>query len=77
MPGSLGEKLKEIQRNSRGRYCHDMVDPLERKKQQYYRDWVDHGILLYRWHNLSEVAQGKYRPKPPTPRTLSASIATY
>ena len=65
MSGSLGEKLKDMQRKSRARYSHDIVDPVERKKSQYYHDWVDHGILRYRWHNFAEIAPGMYRSNHP------------
>ena len=65
MAGPIREKLLEMQRKSRAKYSHDIVDPQERKKSQHYQDWVDHGILRYRWHNFSEFAPGMYRSNHP------------
>lgn len=37
-----------------------------RKRAMRHLDWVDHGILRYRWHNFSEIAPGAYRSNHPT-----------
>lgn len=37
-----------------------------RKQAQRHLDWVDHGILRYRWHNFSEFATGAYRSNHPS-----------
>ncbi|CUJ16633.1 phosphatase domain-containing putative toxin [Cognatishimia activa] len=65
MSGKLMQRIKEWERKSRARYSHDIVDPEERKKSLHYNDWVDHGILRYRWHNFAEIAPGIYRSNHP------------
>ena len=65
MSGKLMQRIKEWERRNRDRYSHDVVDPEERKKSLYYNDWVDHGILRYRWHNFAEIAPGIYRSNHP------------
>lgn len=65
MAGKLAQKLREWDDKNRARYSHDIVDPAERKKSQHYFDWIDHGILRYRWHNFAEVAPGMYRANHP------------
>lgn len=65
MSGKLMQKIKEWERKNRARYSHDIVDPEERKKSLHYNDWVDHGILRYRWHNFAEIAPGIYRSNHP------------
>ena len=37
-----------------------------RKRAMRQLDWVDHGILRYRWHNFAEFALGAYRSNHPT-----------
>lgn len=72
MSGKLMQKLKEWERRNRARYSHDILDPEERKKSQHYTDWVDHGILRYRWHNFAEVAPGLYRSNHPNHERFKA-----
>jgi len=65
MSGKLMQKIKEWEHKNRARYSHNIVDPKERKKSLHYNDWVDHGILRYRWHNFAEIAPGIYRSNHP------------
>lgn len=37
-----------------------------RKRAMRHLDWVDHGILRYRWHNFAEFAPGVFRSNHPT-----------
>lgn len=72
MSGKLMQKIKEWERKNRDSYSHDIVDPVERKKSQHYADWVDHGILRYRWHNFAEIAPGIYRSNHPNHERFEA-----
>ena len=72
MSGKLTQKIKEWERKNRARYSHDIVDPEERKKSLHYNDWVDHGILRYRWHNFAEIAPGMYRSNHPNHERFEA-----
>lgn len=72
MSGKLMQKIKEWERKNRARYSHDIVDPEERKKSLHYNDWVDHGILRYRWHNFAEIAPGIYRSNHPNHERFEA-----
>lgn len=63
--GAFMRRMKDWERRYRARFSHDIVDPEERKRSQYYMDWVDHGILRYRWHNFAEIAPGLYRSNHP------------
>ncbi len=72
MSGKLMQKIKEWERKNRDRYSHDIVDPEERKKSLHYNDWVDHGILRYRWHNFAEIAPGMYRSNHPNHERFTA-----
>lgn len=72
MSGALMKKIKDWERKSRDRYTHDIVDPEERKKSLHYNDWVDHGILRYRWHNVAEIAPGIYRSNHPNHERFEA-----
>ena len=65
MSGKINQRIKDWERRNRDRYSHDVVDPEERKKSLHYNDWVDHGILRYRWHNFAEIAPGIYRSNHP------------
>jgi len=72
MASKLMQKLKEWESKNRARYSHDIVDPEERKKSLHYQDWVDHGILRYRWHNFAEIAPGIYRSNHPNHERFTA-----
>lgn len=72
MSGKLTQKIKEWERKNRDSYSHDIVDPKERKKSLHYNDWVDHGILRYRWHNFAEIAPGIYRSNHPNHERFEA-----
>lgn len=56
------DKKEQAYRQSFGR---DIVDPEERKRSYRHYNWLDHGILRYRWHNFAEVAPGVYRSNQP------------
>jgi protein tyrosine/serine phosphatase len=65
MLGKIYQKILHWEKIRRARYSHDIVDPAERKKSQFYADWIDHGILRYRWHNFAEIGPGMYRSNQP------------
>lgn len=69
---AIWRKIKEWERKNRDSYSHDIVDPAERKKSLHYLDWVDHGILRYRWHNFFQVAPGIYRSNHPNEARFKA-----
>lgn len=37
-----------------------------RRRSMRNLDWMDHGILRYRWHNFAEFAPGAFRSNHPT-----------
>lgn len=61
----IWRKLKEWEHKTRESYTHNIVDPEQRKKSEFFTDWIDHGILRYRWHNFFEFAPGMYRSNHP------------
>lgn len=65
MANVVWRKIKEFEKRYRARYSHDISDPVERKKSLFYNDYVDHGILRYRWHNFEEIAPGMFRSNHP------------
>jgi len=65
MSNWVWRRIKAWEKRYRGTYSHDIVDPEERRKSQFYMDWVDHGILRRRWHNFDEIAPGLYRANHP------------
>lgn len=65
MGNVVWRKIKDWEKRYRARYSHDIVDPVERRKSLFYNDYVDHGILRYRWHNFEEIAPGIYRSNHP------------
>ncbi len=73
--GRLIERLQAWEKKSREKYTHDIQDPEERRKSQFYMDWIDHGILRYRWHNFSEISVGVYRSNHPTRERFEAYAA--
>jgi len=46
--------------------AYEILTPKGRKRAQRQLNWVDHGILRYRWHNFAKVADGVYRSNHPT-----------
>ncbi|MDO6727983.1 tyrosine-protein phosphatase [Cognatishimia sp. 1_MG-2023] len=72
MMSAVWRKLKDWERKNRERYSHDLIDPEERKKSQHYADWVDHGILRYRWHNFAQIAPNMYRSNHPNHERFEA-----
>ncbi|OUD08718.1 hypothetical protein BVC71_12375 [Marivivens niveibacter] len=65
MASRLHKWVKDWERKQREKYTHDLTDPDQRKLSQRYFDWVDHGILRYKWHNFAKVADGVYRSNHP------------
>ena len=65
MSNVVWRKIKAWEKRYRARYSHDIVDPDERRRSLFYNDYVDHGILRYRWHNFEEIAPGIYRSNHP------------
>ena len=61
----LATWLDQKERTYRGSFGRDIVDPVERKRSVRHYNWLDHGILRYRWHNFAEVAPGVYRSNHP------------
>jgi protein tyrosine/serine phosphatase len=53
----------------------EIQTPAGRKRSQRYLDWVDHGILRYRWHNFATVAPQVYRSNHPTTPRFEAYAA--
>lgn len=51
----------------------EIETPAGRVRAQRHLDWIDHGILRYRWHNFAQVAPGVYRSNHPT----TARFETY
>lgn len=68
----IWRKLKDWERKTRDSFTHDIVDPEQRKKSQFFTDWIDHGILRYHWHNFFEFAPGMYRSNQPNHKRLEA-----
>ncbi len=73
--GVIWRQIKAWEKRYRARFTHDIVDPEQRKKSLFYNDWVDHGILRYRWHNLEEIAPGIYRSNHPNHERLEDLVA--
>jgi protein tyrosine phosphatase (PTP) superfamily phosphohydrolase (DUF442 family) len=46
--------------------AYEIQTPAGRKRAQRQLDWVDHGILRYRWHNFARIAPQVYRSNHPT-----------
>ena len=65
MASWLHKWVKDWERKQREKYTHDLTAPDQRKLSQRYFDWVDHGILRYKWHNFAKVADGVYRSNHP------------
>ncbi|RYG89362.1 protein tyrosine phosphatase [Loktanella sp. IMCC34160] len=61
----LWNRLERWEDSYRAKFTHDITDPEERKKSQFYADWVDHGILRYKWHNFERVAPLLWRSNHP------------
>ena len=61
----LATWLDQKERSYRNSFGRDIVDPAERKRSLRHYNWLDHGILRYRWHNFAEVAPGVYRSNHP------------
>lgn len=72
---AVWRKLKEWEHKKRASYSHDIVDPEERKKSLHFLDWIDHGILRYRWHNFHQVAPLFYRSNHPNDERFAAYAA--
>ena len=64
--------IKDWERKQREKYTHDLSTPEQRKLSQRYLNWVDHGILRYRWHNFAEIAPGVFRSNHPTRERFQA-----
>lgn len=65
MLGKLWTWLDKKERRLRHSFGRDITDPVERVRSLRHYNWLDHGILRYRWHNFDEVAPGVYRSNHP------------
>ncbi len=54
---------------------YEIDTPNGRRRAQRWLDWVDHGILRYRWHNFAEIAPGVFRSNHPTTERFDAYAA--
>lgn len=57
--------LDRKERRLRGSFGKNITDPAERVRSMRHYNWLDHGILRYKWHNFDEVAPGVFRSNHP------------
>ncbi|THH36730.1 protein tyrosine phosphatase [Aliishimia ponticola] len=58
--------LKAWEKSLHQKYNTDFSTPENRRKAQFYIDWLDHAVLRRRWTNEEEIVPGVWRSNHPT-----------
>ena len=61
-----------LKRRLYARYTHRIDTPIERKRSEFFAEWIDVGFARHRWTNDGEIAPGVFRSNNPDEKRFKA-----
>lgn len=61
----LGRVFQSAKRRLYSRYSHQLSPKKDRRRSEFFAEWIDVGFLRHRWTNDGEIAEGVFRSNNP------------